>query len=518
MELPGVNNSNAYVVRALINEQLSRLPGSNPRDLNWEAISYLERAILLDSQDPSRWAYLGSYHREVGLESNILYDTAKALERDADHPAALDERATALANVGEFGQALDVIAHRKSIEPTTGMDGLKTYVLLRVGRYHEALELLNSLIETDSSELWYRESRGLCYHLLDDPKKAAEDYSWIWEKYDPSNTDYLTTYGWAAYNLGKVEQAIEIFKRALEDVPQDGNLYRNLGLCYLVQNDLAQGEEYLNKGIDLAKNVREMDDLLKMDFTEFKKASKEWHAGAQVLQVLDGASDRARKRRSEVERLPSPEEELRTIEPKRAEQTSSWSGIGIDAGLARLYTEQRPSEALAIYRRLQASRDRFPEARVGLGEVLNGELKKGDGYLKERKPDKALEQFSEILDLALELLPNDQEGLAGVRARLSYTFSIMGNSNNAHAAATQALELCRQIGMTEPGEMLGNIWLSLISDVTQGRAFDNDLKSLEESQLNDWLRTELRAARRVLARLFEEPDQLSAQSDQLATR
>src|SRR5262249_26251680 len=60
--LPDTSTSWPYVTRALICEQQARLDDDRRIALWWEAICYLERAILLDDSDSACWTAMGRLH------------------------------------------------------------------------------------------------------------------------------------------------------------------------------------------------------------------------------------------------------------------------------------------------------------------------------------------------------------------------------------------------------------------------------------------------------------------------
>ena len=80
MPAPDASTSWPYFTRALICEQQARVDDDSRIAWWWEAICYLERAILLDDSDSGRWAAVGRCHRLLENEACALDATAEAVE------------------------------------------------------------------------------------------------------------------------------------------------------------------------------------------------------------------------------------------------------------------------------------------------------------------------------------------------------------------------------------------------------------------------------------------------------
>ncbi len=513
IEPPGSDHYWAYVARAIINEQLARLPNADQWALWWESITYLERAMLLNETDYQCWSFLGRYYRFLETEANALQATSKAIDYDPTDLNALDERVAILANVGEFDAAEEVIAKRQKLEVSTWIDAVQAYILIHKGSYKKALEILQRVLQIEQDELWYHSLRGLCYLMLDEPQRAKEDYEWNWNHYNESDSNNWGEYGWAAYNLGKIDEAIEIFNKMRNDPIGVGNIYWNLGLCYLTQGDLPLGEENLERGIAREGNVRQLDGLLNQDLYIIEKSSANWPHGAQVGEVLARIKEKLKIRRNQVKQRASVEGELEEIIERYPPEEGkiNWSWIGAHAGLARFYREEnRWGEAAETYLLLQREGKRFPEALNGLEKSFDGLQAEGDACLKEGKPTEALEQLLQISKL--ELLSDDKTRQAQLYSRLGYVYFDLTDIVNARKHFAKALQLYHENGSSSPGSALSEICQALLRNATQYWALNAEWKAMAEEQGTDEiLRSELIIARKSLANYLDEFYKLSEQ-------
>ena len=133
---PDAASSWAYTLRAWIAEEFARLDDARRVACWWEAVLYIERAIVLDARDSVRWASLGRCHRLLGNERNSLHATAKALELDPDDASVLEDRGAILADTGAFDEAKAAIDRRiaSGAAVTTWVKGVLAYIIAHQAR------------------------------------------------------------------------------------------------------------------------------------------------------------------------------------------------------------------------------------------------------------------------------------------------------------------------------------------------------------------------------------------------
>ena len=329
---------------------------------------------------------MSQFHRALNNEANALSLTRMVLDTGSENPKILGERAAILANVGEFIEAEKVISKYLGKMPDDFDFGkrIQAYIFLHKKCYEEALILLNKILERDPDRIWIRDLRASCYLLLDKSSEAVEDYRWIWNKYSPDESNDANLYATAAYNIDKIEEAINIIQQGFDDPSwEPGKASCNLGLCYLAQRKLEQGEELLRRGIEQMTNKRQLDDIHR-DFVQLEKGSLSW-AFVDQSRLWDGLNRLKKdieKQRDKIECPRSPEEEMKQVIEKYPQNSNmgNWAWAGAQATLARIYSEERRwVEAAETYQLLLQS---FPEAHIGLAKALNNLQSEGDQQLR----------------------------------------------------------------------------------------------------------------------------------------
>lgn len=346
IRLPDANYAWSYTTRALINEQLARLPNTkrmlSRQELWWEAITYLEQALSLNGKDAYGWAYLGHFHRLLENGSNALYAAQKAYEFDPTNITVLDEQAETLAYLGHFAQAKAIIDQRRELELGLQAAGTEIYILFHTGRCDKALNLLNQTIETEPNDIWARYLRALYYQRLGDEAPLAlaqADYKWIMKHYSPWDIENQEKFGWSAYSLGYIDKAINIFEKLRDDSEYQKSIHSILGLLYLAKGDCDVAKVTLEQGIVLINNKRILNDLLEIELTIVERDSVNWFHAAQSREVLEQIKEKIEAQIAELEQPHTAIDELQQI--IRTAKPASWTQLGANAGLKCLYASNK---------------------------------------------------------------------------------------------------------------------------------------------------------------------------------
>lgn len=543
--VPTAAESWAYTTRALIAEQSGRTEA--PRQqlaLMWEAAAYIERAIVLQGRETSRWALLGRYHRILENEVNAIHACERAVADDPNDPLALEEKAAALANHGWFAAAEETLTKRRSIDDTPWAKGVLAYVLVHLNRYDDALIAIEEAIEQGPLSQWNFDLRALCHRAVGRRDLALDDYTTIWNAYDPADVNNLSIFANAAYQLGHLEQARNLFDRLCADVLVSRcPAHAGLGLTCLAAGDLTTAEERLQMAASSAINERELDDLLRFDLPDAEHARALTNEARAVLQRT---RERIAARRAVLAVPRSAEDELRAVVARLEEegQAGDWAWIGATAGLARLLAEAESwTEAIATYRGLEPFSARFPEAEAAVTAIIDtlesrarerardGDLDTGRALLEQAmaaaraldRPDiitRCHTAFGEVLleqgeaararehfeqAAALESDAGDTPAHGDLCARQGYASLASGDRISARAAFTVALRAYTQAEVAAPGRRLGDACRPLLAGITQYWTLETEWRAwAEEADTDAAIVPHLQAARQALMRYVDD--------------
>jgi len=249
----------------------------------------------------------------------------------------------------------------------------------------DAVEACRQAIEKQPDDLVLRHSTAHLLLAAQDNAAAAEHWRFILQHLPHCNRAH-TGLGMALTRLGRFDEAMAHFARALKDAPNEPALLTNLGITHLARGQLDQAAEHLKAAL-----------AARGDYAPAVKAMGQLHA-------RKGRFDQALEQYSEAAR----------IDPDDAE---------VFKGLADLCLGmKRSDEAMAHYRRCLALR---PDAGAhgSLGSLLMG---KGDAA-------GAAEQFRK----ALQLRP----GRPTAHANLAAALLSLKQAKEAVAELTKAIAL-----------------------------------------------------------------------------
>ena len=500
----------AYLTRALVCELEARLDPSRRLNHWWNAIRWLEAALVLDPSDADSWAYLGRFFRYMDLESNGDVVTRRALELDQDNLAALEERSAVLANRGRFEEAGPINDRRRELAANTWADAVGAYILIGqanaaaaqvlytgqslpesppwLSNFEEALRVLEPLVSVEEEDTWYLEMYASCLYSL--PGREEEAMRAMEKVYQAclapkvaDSVDVRFSRAWMAFLTGRVEEAIGLYQDILGDRVLGSSARRNLGICLFSQGKWTEGADALRRGIAEAQNIRECDETIN-DMQEVPHIPEELYADLRTMIV---------ERRKSLAQYPTAAEEMQTaineLPPGRPGHKARCAGRAV---LARLYMEDHSfGEAIAAYR--QFKEDEFPVAQQAVNQVVNTWQETIDVLLKDKRMMDARQELEQMESFIPEA--DQPQRLAELDVRLALAAFSDSQAGPGREYFERALSRGYEAQWVAAGEQIGEIWRDLLVDPAQLWGVDGQLSSLAADPT---LAEEAAAARRSL--------------------
>ncbi len=387
-------NSWALLSRALINEirPERNTVGLGLADLyDWEALYYIERALLLNERDVYAWTFLGRYYRFLNMRSCYRYALDRALEIRPDDVGLLEERTIMSANDGEYEQAKKLVNRLLKTEAYASASWARSvygFALSRLGKYAEALKYAEVPSEFD----WVYFYRALCFIRLDQPEKAVQEYETVWKKTVEGPKRQPLSSGQAGFFIALIaperremlNQAITLLEETLDDQTDLFNPRFYLGCARLCRGDDPQAaRELMRQAVmetTIANELAQAAGLFLPDMIKFSAALP--HA-EQVTAVFKEIQALAAEQAQKLQQRPLKAEEEFTERRKRLEEGEfanvpaellERGRIGARAADARFELHAgRILEAAEIYADLLANHnENLPEASQGLERATQG--------------------------------------------------------------------------------------------------------------------------------------------------
>ena len=207
-----------------------------------KALEILEKTTLVDAGEIEVYflkAEILTYQRRYE-EAQIELDKSLAYANDLDFYDILLQRASIYEDEGNFEEMFEVLKDAIMLNPK-GEDALnRMWLTVELSeKYDESIKLHNKLLDKDaySYQSWF--NLGHAYFCKQQFKEAIEAYDFAYtikEDFEPAYRDC----GEALMNIKKYRKAIQVYRKAIENVGKSAFFYTQIGLCY----------EYLEQNFD----------------------------------------------------------------------------------------------------------------------------------------------------------------------------------------------------------------------------------------------------------------------------
>jgi tetratricopeptide (TPR) repeat protein len=378
--LPKGDSSWAYLTRAIIADLASQVPGADRLEGVWEALLYVEKALVHDDVDAQRWGYAAQYLRYVHLDELAFECADRGYRIGSGDRQILAERLPRLVNVGRMAEAEEVAEHLVSMfgnDPW--VSAARAWLAIhsdRPTRHAEALKLLDMPVAEGNDPSWYYEMRALCHVAIGDVDRARGDYEQLLEDSAPVDGTTKCRMSMAAIVLGKRELADHWLSEGESD--PTSRLITCLSAAALIAfaaGDTRHAVSLLGRAIQHATGAIELEDIVEMtrlrlavldDDPATKTEREECLAGLESGPV----AERARELK---EGSPDPGRQLEDALVRLTGEGANGASViattlhAVRARRAR--SDGRLDEAAAEYESLLGSKFE-PEATVALTKVL----------------------------------------------------------------------------------------------------------------------------------------------------
>jgi len=362
----------AYGLRAIIGDVAAADKGQDSGPAAWQGVMLSEKGLVLNPLDTSSWAAACRCFRTLSMIQSALEAIEAGYLVKPDDQDVLPERVAVLTEVGRTEEALDTLGRIPEVDKDPWLSGVKAYLLLRIGRAAEALDLLALPLSGSWDLGWYRALRAACYVDLDRLDEAVEDLTALLSDKSAWSGQARRRRVYALAVLGDVAGAKEELQLALDDetLDQEGKALARLDVA-LAEGETDRALIYLTDALNsnpFAGSAEETLRSLKRELVLFD------HLGRPVADAA-GLTERAQ----EAAHAWNPctrdaDSELNTASEAHADAPpESVVRVALSAVRARrLARDKRTGEAVKLYDGLLGTAFE-PEATLALGRTLEQE-------------------------------------------------------------------------------------------------------------------------------------------------
>jgi tetratricopeptide (TPR) repeat protein len=214
-------------------------------DKKAEALEALDQAIVINPEYYEAFAHRGMVYYTMTKYENALKDINIAIEHDAKNGDLLEVKANILYALADFKNAVNLYSQviaidSKKYEPLIYRGNCNK----KLGNYDLVLSDFEKAIALNPENQFAYQSRAdyLTYTIQDKFETAIKDYDKIISLFNPETSDENKAYvynnhGFANYNLGKFNDALQDIEQSLTLFPKNSYAYKNRALVHLKKGD-----------------------------------------------------------------------------------------------------------------------------------------------------------------------------------------------------------------------------------------------------------------------------------------
>lgn len=251
---------------------------SYPEKNDEKAISLYKMAIELKPLNTELYLNVSNLYKNIKKYSEAKQFAYKAISLNDKIPSAYVTLGDIYKEEKDFNKAIE--NYNKSLE----LDKSSAYILYKIGRiyeeqeqfsdaltkYQEAYEksksnkFLRSLYLKDIATIYIKQEKYL--DAIDTYKKILND--------DPNDSDALFYLAFTYSQNNQLEKAIETYNKVIEITPNESSAHYNLGLAYLRLGKEEDNEKILNhfkKYLELTKDIKGKEENRKFAMSQIAK-------------------------------------------------------------------------------------------------------------------------------------------------------------------------------------------------------------------------------------------------------
>lgn len=260
---PTAEDAWAYGTRAVVSERLAYGANGDHGAAAWEAMVYVEKALVLDNTDARTWGLSARFLRALSMASAALESADRGFALNPDNDLVLTQRLALQANAGQYIEAEQTLNRIPGRDADPWLAGVQAWLLFHRGWYAEAAKTLDVPLAAGSNPGWYLELRAGCLLRMGEVAAARRDLERLLEVEVHLGPSSGLRRAIALVELGRLDEAtVELENLKVDDRLTPFDVDAVWVAVYLARGDLTAarsiGERYMRN----ARNMREVDDAL----------------------------------------------------------------------------------------------------------------------------------------------------------------------------------------------------------------------------------------------------------------
>jgi len=252
---------------------LSKLANAYLEDGQLAEATYCYQKLMgKNPYDQSALYNLGWIHTKNNHLAQAVDYFTKLITINPNHIKAYLERAKLFEQQKKFDSAIKDYRQITDLDPYCISAYQRLALVLKNNEaYQEAIETYKRLIALNPAQAWARFQLSIIYIMVGESEAAVKELEKILEE-DPNNYRIMHNIAYSLKVAGRVDEAINMYKQAIELNPQyEASVYA-LALAYLYKGDFAQGwKQYSWRLKKEKRNAEQLRKWIKENKVQNKK-------------------------------------------------------------------------------------------------------------------------------------------------------------------------------------------------------------------------------------------------------
>lgn len=222
-----------------------------------EALESYKKSISLDFENCAAYSDIGYVLLVMERWDEAEFFIKKALQMNPSDPLGIERLGLLYYSIGEFEQARDCFLTLIQL----GHENSRIFFFLgelhaHLGEFQASMDYLDSCLEIDELHLDALFSKASLLEELGRLEDAVELFEKVLSSVEEEDEmlDVLVSLGSCYYKLGDLKKAFEIFKRAMLLDDSHALILNNMGLICLELNYMEAAETYLSRSLKVMEN------------------------------------------------------------------------------------------------------------------------------------------------------------------------------------------------------------------------------------------------------------------------
>lgn len=223
---------------------------------NKEAIAFVVSVLKANPKNTEASLILGQLYSSVGDNDKANQTFSAIIQSEPNNPTGYQQLAVSQQHANQNAEAEKTIQQGLLIAPKDfGLMLTQASIYEATAKFDDAIKVYEGMLkERPDSEIVINNLASLLSDHRSDKASLTRAYDLAKTSKDSLVPQFLDTFGWASYRVGKYDEAEKALKVATEKLPEIAVFHYHLAKIYIAKNDNVLAKQALQNAIKYSEN------------------------------------------------------------------------------------------------------------------------------------------------------------------------------------------------------------------------------------------------------------------------